>query len=170
MPGYGEVEKGDALIAQFRARKLGTYSFELHPELWAIPEIATYYDAKAWTTTRFSNPPEIPIPAEPGIYMFVVAPHSGNLADHSYIFYVGLTDDLRRRYRNYLLEQKGRGSNPRQEVVMFLDHLRDYVFFHYTLVPENELKEAEKLLKDNLTPPGNTQTVVVGRLGAAVEP
>jgi hypothetical protein len=169
MSGYGDVPKGEPLVAQFYARKMGGYSFELHPELWALPEIATYYSAKAWIATRFTNPPAITIPAQSGIYMFVVAPHCGHLEEHSYIFYVGKTNDLHRRYGDYLEEQKGRGPNPRQEVVLFLDHLRDYVFFHYTLVPELELDEAEKLLKDNLTPPANSQVKVVGRLDAAVE-
>lgn len=169
MPGYGDVPKGEPLVAQFYARKMGSYSFELHPELWAIPEIATYYNAKTWTVTRFTNPPTITIPAQSGIYMFVVAPHCGNLNDHSYIFYVGQTVNLNQRYREYLDEQRGRGPNPREKVVMFLDHLRDHVFFHYTLVPDHELDEAENLLKDNLTPPANSQTKVIGRLEAGGE-
>jgi len=168
MATYGEVPKGAELIAQFYERKRGSYRFDLHPELWAIPEIGTFYGARVWTTTRFTNPSTIDIPAEPGIYMFVVAPHCGNLKDHSYIFYVGQTLDLRRRYRNYLDEQKGLGPNPREKVVQFLDHLQAYVYFHYTLVAKDELDVAENLLKDNLTPPANDRTKVVGRLAAGV--
>lgn len=164
MAGYGEVPKGDELIAQFYARERGVYSFELHPNLWALPEIATYYNPKVWTVTRFTDPPAIPIPAESGIYMFVVAPHCGNLNDHSYIFYVGQSVNLGQRYEHYLREQQGRGQSPREKVVLFLHHLRDYVHFHYILIPEHELDEAENLLKDNLTPPANSQKRVIGRL------
>lgn len=168
MPTYGEVPKGEELIAQFYRRKSGDYRFDLHPELWAVPEIGTFYATKTWTTTRFTNPSTIDIPAEPGIYMFVVAPHCGTLKDHSYIFYVGKTKNLRLRYKDYLEEQQGLGTNPREKVVMFLNHLKDYVYFHYTLVPEGELKNAEELLKDNLTPPANDQKKVIGRLSTGV--
>ena len=39
-----------------------------------------------------------------------------------------------------------------------------YLQFHYTLVPKEELTSAESLLKDNLTPYGNTQLELRGRL------
>lgn len=168
MATYGEVPRGAELIAQFYAHKLGGYHFDLHPELWAVPAIGAFYDAKVWIATRFTDPPSIDIPAEPGIYMFVVAPHCGSLKDHSYIFYVGQTLDLRRRYKNYLDEQKGLVTSPREKVVMFLNHLQGYVYFHYLVVPENELDVAENLLKDNLTPPANDRTKVIGRLETGV--
>lgn len=164
MASYGEVEKGEPLIAQFMARKLGKYTFELYPDLWATPGIAEYYSGRNWTITRFTDAPEIEIPSQSGIYMFVVAPRCGNLDDHSYIFYVGKTDNLRRRYREYFEERAGRGPNPREEVVVFLNHLRDHVFFHFTLVSEDELTRAECLLKDNLTPPANKMKEIIGRL------
>ena len=167
MAGYGEVKKGAPLVAQFMAHKLGKYSFELHPELWATPRISEYYNGKAWQVIRFADPPAIAIPAESGIYLFVVAPRVGGLDDHSYIFYVGQTDNLKRRYGDYLAEQAGRGTNPREKVVIFLNHLKEHVFFHFTLVPQGELDEAEDLLKDNLTPPANTRKQIIGRLATA---
>lgn len=170
MPTYGEAPKGANLIAQLYARKVGRYTFELHPELWAIPDIADYYDPRPWQIIRFTNPPEFDIPVASGIYMFVVAPHCGRLQDHSYIFYVGRTKDLRRRYANYLEEQAGLRQSNRPDVIIFLNHLRDYVFFHYTLIPENELEIAENLLKDNLTPPANSRMEVTGRLNPPIEP
>lgn len=167
MAKYGEVPSGEQLLAQFRAKRIGRYTFELYPELWTIPRIAEYYKGRSWNTTRFTDPPAISIPASSGIYMFVVAPHCGELEDHSYIFYVGQATNLQTRYRHYLREQKGEGPNPREEVVMFLDHLRDHVYFHFTLVSKDELDEAENLLKDNLTPPANKQKTIVGRLAPA---
>ena len=99
--------------------------------------------------------------------MFVVAPHCAALADHSYIFYVGKASNLKTRYREYLLEKACACENPRERVVRFLNHLEDHVFFHFTLVPQNELDRAESLLKDNLTPFGNTQVSIIGRLNTA---
>jgi hypothetical protein len=166
MSKYGEVPSGQSLLAQFLAKKRGRYTFELYPELWVIPKLSEFYSGRSWTATRFIDPPAIDIPAKSGIYIFVVAPHCGQLEDHSYIFYIGQTTNLRTRYRQYLSEQKGEGSSPREEVVLFLDHLRDFVFFHFTLVPKAELDEAENLLKDNLTPPANKQKTIIGRLVA----
>ena len=164
MSKYGEVPSGERLVAQFRAKRMGRYTFELYPELWTVPRLAEYYKGRSWTVTRFTDPPASNVPASSGIYMFVVAPHCGGLEDHSYIFYVGQATNLQTRYRQYLSEQKGEGTNPREEVVIFLDHLQDHVFFHFTLVPKEELDEAENLLKDNLTPPANKQKTIVGRL------
>ncbi len=164
MPTYGEAPRGDALVAQIQARDFCQYTFELFPDLWAIPEIATYYSGRTWTSLKFTNPPPPTIPKQSGIYMFVVGPYSGNLKDHSYVFYVGQSDNLRARYRQYLDEQRGLGPHPRPKVVKFLSHLKDYVYFQYTLVPESELNDAENLLKDNLSPPGNDRKTILGRL------
>jgi hypothetical protein len=170
MSKYGEVPSGQSLVAQFLAKKMGHYRFELYPELWAVPKLAEYYKDRTWTVTPFTDPPPINIPTSSGIYMFVVAPHCGKLEDHSYIFYVGQATNLYTRYRQYLSEQKGESSNPREEVVIFLNHLRDHVFFHFTQVPKDELDEAEDLLKDNLTPPANKQKTIVGRLAPPNSP
>ncbi len=161
---YGEAPKGEVLIAQINAGLIGVYEFELYPELWSVPKIEKYYCSRNWSITRFCDTPSIIIPPRSGIYMFVVAPYCGNLKDHSYIFYVGQTTNLENRYKHYLREQKGLGPSPRRKVVRFLYHLKDYVFFHFTEVPENELDEAENLLKDNLTPPANDRKIILGRL------
>ena len=47
---------------------------------------------------------------------------------------------------------------------MFLNEFEGYLHFHYTLVPKDELTNAEALLKDNLTPVANTQLELIGRL------
>jgi hypothetical protein len=56
MATFGDVEKGEALIAQFLARKVVTYSFDLHPELWGLCEIGAYYDGRIWTTIERCAP------------------------------------------------------------------------------------------------------------------
>lgn len=161
---YGEALKGKALLAQIDAAKGGEYTFELYPQLWSIPKIEEYYCSRNWSFTKFCDTPSIDIPPKSGIYLFVVAPYCGHLKDHSYIFYVGQTTNLKNRYKHYLSEQRGLGSSPRLKVVRFLNHLKDYIFFHFTEIPENELNEAENLLKDNLTPPANDQKKIYGRL------
>jgi len=167
MSRYGEAMTGAVLEAQFAAKLKGVYEFRLHPELWATPGINAYYPGRAWTSVRFIAPAPPEVPAVSGIYMFVVAPHCGTLADHSYIFYVGKATNLRTRYAEYLREKACNCESPRENVVRFLNHLEDYVFFHFTPVPQNELDHAESLLKDNLTPFANTQVNIIGRLNTA---
>lgn len=122
MPAYGAVPVGPTLVPSYVARNMGIFDLELHPELWRTPTIEPFYRTRTWTRVTFATPPPITVPNDPGIYMFVVAPRCANLADHSYIFYVGQATNLRQRYRQYLLEKQGRGASPRDKVMRFLNH------------------------------------------------
>jgi hypothetical protein len=163
MSRYGEAMEGDALLAEFKAEDEGLYEFKLYPQLWKSEELASYYKDRKWDVVKFTDPPP-PLPEVSGIYMFVVGPYCGGIKDHSYIFYVGKTKCIRKRYSEYLREKAGIGDNPRKEIVMFLNDFESYIYFHFTQVPEGELDRAERLLKDNLTPVANTQISVRGRL------
>ncbi len=167
MSEYGKVPKGAALAAQLDKQVLGTYDFQLFPELWSTVELLEYYSGKVWRRTRFREEPELELPTTSGIYMFVVSPRSGGIIEHSYIFYVGKTKNFRDRYKHYLDEQKGEGTNPRPKVFRFLRYFSEYLEFHFTEIPESEISRAEDILKDNLTPPANTQLKILGRLKEA---
>jgi hypothetical protein len=163
MARYGEVPTANPLLAEFKAKKEGLYVFKLYPQLWSSPELATYFKDRKWEVVPFTDPPP-PLPSHSGIYMFVVGPYCGGLRDHSYIFYVGKATSIKQRYPRYLLEKAGKGPNPREHVMMFLNEFQGYLHFHYTLLPKDEIARAEALLKDNLTPVANTQLEIVGRL------
>lgn len=163
MAGFGAAEPGKELLAQFEAEKAGMYSFRLYPELWKTAELGAYYNGRAWNSVKFAEPPP-DIPTTSGIYMFVVGPYCGGIQDHSYIFYVGKAKNLRTRYGDYLNEKAGKVASPRKLVMTFLNNFEGFTYFHYTLVPEDELASAEALLKDNLTPHANTQIDIIGRL------
>jgi hypothetical protein len=163
MVRYGEAPVQNPVLADFLAKKEGIFPFKLYPKLWSTKELSSYYKGRKWAMVPFTDPPPA-LPDESGIYMFVAGPYCGGLADHSYIFYVGKATSLKKRYPKYLTEKAGGGTNPREHVVLFLNHFDGYLQFHYTLVPKEELKMAEALLKDNLTPYGNTQLELKGRL------
>ncbi len=165
MARYGEAPIENPILADITAKREGLYEFKLYPQLWTCPELAAYYKGRNWEVAPFTDPPPN-LPASSGIYMFVVAPYCGDLKDHSYIFYVGKATNIRERYSNYLDEKAGKGSNPREQIVLFLNKFDGYLHFHYTLVPKEELSQAEDLLKDNLTPVANTQLKLKGRLTA----
>jgi hypothetical protein len=163
MVRYGEAKVENRILADFLAKKEGIFDFKLYPKLWSTKELSSYYKGRKWEVVPFTDPPPS-LPDESGIYMFVAGPYCGGLADHSYIFYVGKATSLKKRYPKYLTEKAGGGANPRERVVIFLNHFHGYLQFHYTLVPKEELTKAEALLKDNLTPYGNTQLELKGRL------
>lgn len=163
MAGYGAAPIGNPVLAHIRAKKAGIYPFKLYPVLWKSNELTAYYSSRTWQSVKFTDPgPDLPKIS--AIYMFVVGPYCGGIKDHSYIFYVGKTKNLRRRYGDYLLEKAGKGTNPRDEVVHFLNEFDGYTYLHYTPVPEQELPTAEALLKDNLTPVANTEIDLEGKL------
>jgi hypothetical protein len=163
MSRYGKAVSGQTLLAEFKAKKAGQYQFRLYPQLWKSPELARYYTGRRWDVVKFEKPPPA-LPDAPGIYMFVVGPYCGGLKDHSYIFYVGKAKSIKTRYSNYLDEKEGKGFNPREEVMLFLNNFDGYLFFHYIQVPEAELTQAEDLLKNNLTPVANDQIPIIGKL------
>ena len=164
MGKYGEAPRGEAFKAQIAAIQSGVFDFELYPELWKGTSITGFFRDKTWKVVRFCDPQPKKISTKAGIYLFVVSPYCGGIKDHSYVFYVGQTKNFSQRYKEYLYEKKGLGTNPRPKVVRFLNHFQDFLFFHFTEISESELNFAEDLLKDNLTPPGNDKKTIFGRL------
>lgn len=85
---YGEAPKGEVLIAQINAERMGVYEFELYPELWSVPKIEEYYCSRNWSITKFCDTPSIIIPPRSGVHMSVVVPYCGYLKDHSYMIWL----------------------------------------------------------------------------------
>lgn len=163
MSRYGEALEGKALLAEFKAEKEGIYEFKLYPQLWHSKDLATFYAEKKWTICEFKTPPP-ELPTTSGIYMFVVGPYCARLKDHSYIFYVGKTNNIKKRYSQYLDEKEGKGTNPRKEIMLLLNNFEGFLYFHFAEVAESELTKAEDLLKDSITPVSNTQLGIIGKL------
>lgn len=161
---YGEASALAPIAAQWQSFDSDNYSFRLHPELWRNDTISAYFQSKKWTSVEFVEANRIVLPTDSGVYMFVAEPHLASIQDHSYIFYVGKATNLRTRYGEYLKEKKCKLAHNRKSVVKFLNHLECYLYFHYTLIPSSELDKAEGYLKDNIDPPANTQTDIIGRL------
>src|SRR5205807_9380292 len=113
MARYGEVSVSveNPVLGEFKAKKAGIYPFKLYPQLWSSPELAAYYKDRKWEIVPFTDPPP-PLPTKAGIYMFVVGPYCGGLRDHSYIFYVGKTTNIKQRYPKYLTEKAGEDQTP----------------------------------------------------------
>jgi len=51
--GYGKVPTDNPVLAHFKAKKEGIYSFKLYPQLWSSPERASYYTGRKWEASAF---------------------------------------------------------------------------------------------------------------------
>jgi hypothetical protein len=106
-----------------------------------------------WAVVPFDSASAPRIPTGKGVYGFVissgVAPSIAN-----YLMYIGKAEKgLRARFREYLTEVENPKGRP--SVVYHLGKYLAYVWFWYSLLPDNEIVDAEDALINALTPPVN---------------
>ena len=155
-------------IAEVDEAKAHTQHFTLWPKLWK-----KYLRGRpprfSWVSYPFNARSKQRIPAEKGIYTFVVNP---NIAQHccSYLMYVGRAANLtlRKRFGQYLHEK--RNPNGRPQIVQLLNKYSDNnLFFCCASLPTaNNLKKLEEDLIKAFVPPCNNKiTGKVGRIKRA---
>lgn len=102
--------------------------FVLSPKQWQTFSLdLTPYK---WHEFKFEKKATDKIPANVGVYTFLIKPSIAGHPSCSYLMYVGRTTDqnLRKRFGQYIEEQEGkRKSRPRIEYM--LRKYRDYLFF-----------------------------------------
>lgn len=113
-----------------------------------------------WNKVKFTQKNNHLIPANRGIYAFVVEHNGSNLPYHGYIMYIGISGDsgnsnLRNRYRNYLDEMK---KKKRSSIYYMLNNWGPCLFFHYAEVSDKRvsLHKLEMSMSDALIPPYST--------------
>jgi hypothetical protein len=133
------------------------YEFYLDPDGWR--KFSTPHSL-AWKKVRFSETNRSLIPTQRGIYAFTVEHAPSKFPGHGYILYLGISGDtsasnLRRRYGQYLLNQKTGKGRPR--VAYMLQKWPDDLFFSYCPLPDAavDLAELETSLLGTLSPPIN---------------
>ena len=154
--------------AVIAAKRKASYDFEFYPQLWRDRKSSAYYRHRKWHHVFFKIANQQFLPAKPGIYMFVVAPRHAHLRDHTYIFYVGQTDNIQRRFGEYFGEMRGIDIDDRERIVDFLNYFEGHIFFNYTQVPQNELDDAENYLVDRIKPWANVRTRIKGLLASPI--
>ena len=121
-----------------------------HPKRWA--KFAKTH-ALAWNLAVFRVGGAQAVPKGPGFYCFVVANPAGQLPLVLYPLYAGETNDLRRRYREYIREKNS--PTGRVTVRKFLKVFWGGITFAYA--PMNidgaARRTIEKQLNDALMPP-----------------
>lgn len=129
--------------------KAGKLTFYFSPIQWR-----TYTQTHNWKNEKLDGEYETQIPETPGIYTLLLQPCTQNHPT-CYLMYVGKTNCLRTRFKQYLKME--RDINKRPHVAYFLNKYDPYVNFCYTLVPEESLDQVENSFMQAYLPPLNEQ-------------
>ena len=124
------------------------HEFTLWPRRWG-----TYPELHEWQTIRLDTLEKKNIPDCPGIYTLVAVPQIANHPACSYLMYVGKTKSLRRRFGEYLSQERRESGRPK--IFRFLHLYTDHVWFCFTLVQSTSLDSVETGLRDAYIPPLN---------------
>lgn len=126
------------------------YKFTLWPRLWRNYDDSVGFD---WKTVTLEISQRENIPKDAGVYTLLVNPGIARHPGTSYLMYVGKSNDLHRRFGEYLNERKRFLGRPK--IYRLLNFYNEYVFFCFSLLPENEINRAEEELQKAYVPPAN---------------
>ena len=103
-----------------------------------------------WQNVELDNNQRSKVPQYAGIYSLVVQPRIAGHTACSYLMYVGQTENLRRRFNQYLTTER------RPKLVRLLEKYRGYIQFFYSGIDETELDDMEEQLFNAFLPPCNS--------------
>jgi hypothetical protein len=140
------------IISEQDEYKAYCQEFTLWPRKWQ-----EYDDSwnLTWHIHRLNSNERLNIPSKAGIYTLLVQP---GVADHpacSYLMYIGKTKSLRRRFGEYLNQEKKETGRPK--IFRLLHKYSEHVWFCFSIVAEQELTEIEEALLTAFIPPANDQ-------------
>lgn len=145
MPDRDIIREQDEAIAHRR-------EFILWPSKWEGFDRTKVYGWQ-WHKLDASERPNIP--DEPGIYTLLIQP---GIAGHplcSYLMYVGQAVSLRTRFADYLTRERRESGRPK--IFRLLNKYSNYIWFCFTIVPEETLDDVEDSLMNAYIPPCNDQ-------------
>ena len=107
-----------------------------------------------WVTYSFMPCNQKKIPDAPGIYSFVINP-SVTKHPQRYLCYIGRSENLQRRFDQYLRGAKSVSYRPK--IVRLLNKWEGFLEFSFTLLEKNQLAYVEDYLNKTFIPPFNDQ-------------
>jgi len=120
--------------------------FILWPEKWQ-----TYTPIHTWDIFDLDITNRDEIPTSSGIYSLILEPCVAGNTSCSYLFYIGRTNNLHRRFNEYLTKER----HARPKISMFLARYNGHICFCYTLIPESRIKCMEIGITNAYLPPLN---------------
>ena len=95
------------------------------------------------------------IPEGPGVYSLCILPAIAGHPSCSYLMYIGKTNSLKRRFREYLSSE--RKATGRPKIYHLLNKYSDYLCFCYIEVSPDHLTQVEDQFLIAYVPPANDQ-------------
>lgn len=141
-------------------RNLRWRHFNLDFDIWNLPKILKLNRFDSWTEIKFSETALnslLHLNGKEGLYMFVAKPESPASIHHSYILYVGETNNIYKRFDQYLKYKNSThpsDQKKRQMTIIWEDHL----YFYYIETNYGNTKDREREeydLIDSIVPPMN---------------
>ncbi len=105
-----------------------------------------------WQYEKFIEANQKLIPAQPGVYMFIVRPRSANIEHHCIILYFGESGNLRSRFKQYVAERDGVKPTDREHIKVMLNIYKNRLDFAYVTLGRYQTNEVEDLLIDAFDP------------------
>jgi hypothetical protein len=87
-----------------------------------------------WNEVKFSETNRNTLPQVEGLYLFTASPKKVNASFINYLFYVGETDNINRRFGNYL-DKVDHPKSGQYRVYTIIDDFPDNLYFHYVELP-----------------------------------
>lgn len=148
--GLDEDERREAFLGFFK----NNFPFLLCPALARRAEDLPDLD---WVRIKYSDHGDHQLPAQQGVYIFMVSFENENLPANSYVMYVGKAGDvdsnntIAERFRDYVNKS---GYYRRSRVKKLIKHFSHHLFYHYAEIPDGQSTSAvEQALADVFIPP-----------------
>ncbi len=150
------------LLEQHRELREHSHRFILVPRLWRH---YAYRGRLRWRTVPLKASRASRLPTTHGVYALIVRSGIASRLAASYLMYVGKSNSIQRRFREYLRESKS--SLARPKLAMLLRLYANHLHFRYALVAPPHRDAAETALIAALLPPANDQLPAVIRAARA---
>lgn len=132
-------------------------NFIISPEQWET--LAGLYTTLNWQKIKFERTNSNRLPQVEGLYMFAASPEKINASFINYLFYIGETNDLKRRYGEYL-DKIDNPKSSQYKVYEIIDDYPNHLYFHYVEFPgfnETQRKSIEDQFLVGFLPPINSK-------------
>jgi hypothetical protein len=140
----------DAFLEGIAADELRIIRCAVYPSRWTQ---FSQQHGLHWQAVPFTTGGAVAVPEGAGLYCFIVGNSAGGLPQVLFPLYAGETENLRARYRQYLIERNS--DRGRKQVRKFLNVFwgeAEFCFAEHA-ADKQRLREIEKALNDSLLPP-----------------
>jgi len=134
------------------------WEFHLVPRLWSVCDV----EPLDWAEVRLAVENKCEVPEASGVYTLLIGPKVASHPHCSYLVYVGKSNNLRRRFSEYLAEMRNRR---RPKVYRFLNKYEEHVCYCFATLAEALVVDAETALINAFMPPCNSD--FTGDVGTA---